>query len=65
MDAHNLFVPRGDESLLEGIIMTLLKKSMSKSKTFSLLFTSLNSSQTVSLMILKMSFLLFVDGGKC
>ena len=65
MDAHNLFFPRGDESLLEGIIMTLLKKSMSKSKTFSLLFTSLNSSQTVSLMILKMSFLLFVDGRKC
>ena len=32
MDAHNLFFPRGDESLLEGIIMTLLKKSMSKSK---------------------------------
>ena len=53
MDAHNLFFPRGDESLLEGIIMTLLKKSMSKSKTFSLLFTSLNLSQTESLMILK------------
>ena len=56
MDAHNLFFPRGDESLLEEIIMTLLKKSMSKSKTFSLLFTSLNLSQTVSLMILKSLF---------
>ena len=56
MDAHNLFLPRGDESLLEGIIMILLKKSMSKSKTFSLLFTSLNLSQTVSLMILKSLF---------
>ena len=56
MDAHNLIFPRGDESLLEGIIMTLLKKSMSKSKTFSLLFTSLNLSQTVSLMILKSLF---------
>ena len=56
MDAHNSFFPRGDKSLLEGIIKTLLKKSMSKSKTLSLSFTSLNLSQTVSLMILKSLF---------
>ena len=56
MDAHNLFFPRGDESLLEGIIMTLLKKSMSKTKMLSLSFGYLNLSQTVSLMILKSLF---------
>ena len=56
MDAHNLFFPRGDESLLEGIIMTLLKKSMSKTKMLSLSFRYLNLSQTVSLMILKSLF---------
>ena len=56
MDANNLFFPRGDESLLEGIIMTLLKKSMSKTKMLSLSFRYLNLSQTVSLMILKSLF---------
>ena len=56
MDAHNLFLPRGDKSLLDGIIKSLLKKSVSKSKTLSLSFRYLNLSQTESLMILKSLF---------
>ena len=56
MDAHNLFLPRGDKSLLDGIIKFLLKKSVSKSKTLSLSFRYLNLSQTESLMILKSLF---------
>ena len=56
MEAHNLFLPRGDKSLLDGIIKSLLKKSVSKSKTLSLSFRYLNLSQTESLMILKSLF---------
>ena len=56
MDAHNLFLPRGDKSLLDGIIKSLLKKSVSKSKTLNLSFRYLNLSQTESLMILKSLF---------
>ena len=56
MDAHNLFLPRGDKSLFDGIIKSLLKKSVSKSKTLSLSFRYLNLSQTESLMILKSLF---------
>ena len=56
MDAHNLFFPRGDKSLLDGIIKSLFKKSVSKSKTLSLSFRYLNLSQTESLMILKSLF---------
>ena len=56
MDAHNLFLPRGDKSLLDGIIKFLLKKSVSKSKTLSLSFRYLTLSQTESLMILKSLF---------
>ena len=56
MDAHNLFLPRGDKSLLDGIIKSLFKKSVSKSKTLSLSFRYLNLSQTESLMILKSLF---------